>query len=434
MPDPRLENTPLTLNEAYLDAVLRHSIDVRRLTLGEVKKVLSVLKIADKELSEKLRKSLAHMSGKPANFQTKRIKSLLTSIRAARTAVMKEVHTISKESLLNVAKFEEVREREILAAILPVEVQLASVDVATLRALVVSSPFASGAGQSRNLQQWFDELSEADQRRLIGAVQQGIAQGETVEQIMARVAGTRAGGYRDGVLALTRRNAEVIVRTAINHVSNAARESIFEQNADLIDGLRWVSTLDGRTSAICRSRDGKVAPVGDKPLPAGVARLVPPGARPPAHPNCRSVMVAIFNVDGVARTLGERPYVRDIRTQRTRQLDFREEAREQAGERWSGMSRTQRNTLVRSVRERWAADTVGRVPAEITYQEWLKRQPASFQDQVLGVTRGRLFRKGGLTLDHFVDRLGSELTLEQLAKRNPAAFVAVGIELEKQNP
>ena len=42
-------------------------------------------------------------------------------------------------------------------------------------------------------------------------------------------------------------------------------------------------------------------------------------------------------------------------------------------------------------------------------QGWLGRQSAAFQDDVLGRTRGLLFRKGGLRLDRFVNRAGDEL-------------------------
>lgn len=36
-----------------------------------------------------------------------------------------------------------------------------------------------------------------------------------------------------------------------------------------------------------------------------------------------------------------------------------------------------------------------------TYYEWLKNQPAQYQDEVLGKTRGKLFRDGGLTVERF---------------------------------
>jgi len=71
---------------------------------------------------------------------------------------------------------------------------------------------------------------------------------------------------------------------------------------------------------------------------------------------------------------------------------------------------------------------VGQVPASETYQVFLKKQTTAFQNEVLGVTKGRLFREGGLTVDRFVNPAGKELTLSQLKRLEPQAFKRAGIE------
>ena len=48
-----------------------------------------------------------------------------------------------------------------------------------------------------------------------------------------------------------------------------------------------------------------------------------------------------------------------------------------------------------------------------TKTEREKRQPTSFQDEVLGVERAKLFR-GGMNVDKFTDDEGRTLTLDQL--------------------
>ena len=48
------------------------------------------------------------------------------------------------------------------------------------------------------------------------------------------------------------------------------------------------------------------------------------------------------------------------------------------------------------------------VSADLTYYEWLKTQPAGFQDAAIGPVRGKLLRNGGLSADRF-----SELQLGQ---------------------
>ena len=67
----------------------------------------------------------------------------------------------------------------------------------------------------------------------------------------------------------------------------------------------------------------------------------------------------------------------------------------------------------------------GQVPAETSYPDWIKRQSAGRQDQILGPERGRLMRQGGLELPDFYDNKGNWLTIDQLKERERAAFLAL---------
>lgn len=396
-----------TANEVYLDAVLRHATAAQRFASGEIREVLRILEAADRELVERLRKRLARLPRR-VDFTSRRWKELLQDIRAARLAIMRDLKSRSFSVTKDYAKVERDAEFAILNAALPVEYAFASVDLPSL-VQAIRRPF-----QGQTLEKWWGELAETDIRRLTKELQLGFTEGQSIPNIVKRVAGTRARGFRDGVLSITRRNAETVVRTAINHTANMARQAVWDANNDIVTGYRWVSTLDGRTTPICRARDGKVAPAGDKPLPPDAEPLHPADARPPAHPNCRSTMAAIIGTDFV----GQRPYVRDTRTGKRRRLDFAKQARAE-------------KRSVKAVREEWYNKNIGTVPAKTTYQQWLKRQPAKFQDEVLGPTRGRLFRRGGLELDRFVTQNGSELTLSELASRNPTAFMEAGLDPAK---
>jgi len=57
-------------------------------------------------------------------------------------------------------------------------------------------------------------------------------------------------------------------------------------------------------------------------------------------------------------------------------------------------------------------------PTRQTYYSWLKKQPASFQNEVLGQKRGKLFRKDGMTADRFanlnLNRYFRQRTLDEL--------------------
>lgn len=194
--------------------------------------------------------------------------------------------------------------------------------------------------------------------RLVTGVKMGFVQGKTTRQIVKEVVGP--GGLAD----ISQRNAATVVRTALNHVSTQARETTYKKNSDIVEKYEWVSTLDSRTSAICRSRDGQKYDIGKGPLP-------------PAHPNCRSATAPIISSE----------------------FDFLD----------AGAKRAARG-----------ADGGMQIDANTTYYDFLKQQPAWFQDEALGPIRGKIFRNAGMSPEEFrvasVDGFGRPLTLKEMAE------------------
>lgn len=400
----------MAINDDYFDAALRHQIDLRRYSAGLTKKLAKLLEDADRDLVAMLRDRLARFEGKPIDFTSERWMTLLEDIRAARTVVLKEYNALAQRDLIALGQIEADHEVEAFRDSITFDVNFATVAADQLKAIIKDKPF-----EGHLLKAWFKGLQQADADRLVRAVQLGMTNGETIDQLVRRVVGTRAAKYADGILATTRRNAQAIVRTAVNHVSNTAREYVWDANSDIITCLVVVATLDGRTTAVCRARDGHGTPIGANDLPPGMQPLIPPGVRPPFHMGCRTCMVAYLSGVGL---LGNRPTVSDTRTRREREIDFRKMARE------SGKP-------IQEVRKDWADANVGTTPSKTTYQEFMARQTNAFQEEVLGKTKAKLFRDGGLPLDQFVDREGNELTLSQLAARKPGAFKAAGLDPAK---
>lgn len=207
---------------------------------------------------------------------------------------------------------------------------------------------------------WIDGWADAEVSRLTQGVKMGFVQGRTTRDIVKEVVG--AGGLAD----ISERNAKTIVRTAVAHVSNVAREATYDKNSDVIEGYEWISTLDSKTSAICRGRDGMKFMADAEFRP-----------KPPAHPNCRSTTIPLVSSE----------------------FDFLD----------VGAKRAARG-----------ADGGMQVDANTSYYDFLKSQPAAFQDAALGVTRGKIFRNAGMTPEEFraasVDGFGNPLTLKQMAE------------------
>lgn len=74
-------------------------------------------------------------------------------------------------------------------------------------------------------------------------------------------------------------NASRIVRTETSRIWYTGQNKSFETSG--VEKVIYISTLDGRTSSICRGRDGNVYDLGKEPSL-------------PAHPNCRSTYGAYY--------------------------------------------------------------------------------------------------------------------------------------------
>lgn len=398
-----LNITPTTpAMEAYRDAVIHHQIELRRYSAGVQQDVADMLEEADREVASRLRLALEATNADPEAYSVHRLKAIAQDIAIYREATLGNVSAELTTEMVRFADLSGRAELSILSQSVPVEYTFAALAAEKAAAIVTSKPF-----QGNILSGWFSNLAQQDGERLDRAIKLGMSTGETIQQIVRRVVGTKKEGYTDGILTTTRRDANAIVRTAVTHVSASAREAVWDANADVIDAKVWLSTLDGRTSIGCMGRDHHGVSLSGKPLPDGILPLTPPDIRPPSHFNCRSTLYALIN--GLA-LLGDRPSVVDTRTRARREVDFQAIAK-------------QEGKSIQQVRREWAEKNISQVPAKTTYQEFLQRQSPEFQDEVLGPARGRLFREGGLTVDKFSDASGRLLTLDELDRKYPQAPV-----------
>lgn len=391
-----------TSNDLIYDGLVRQQINLQRLSKGEAQKLFRMLDAADKELNALITERLAKIT--VPDFTTARWMAMEEEISSLRGSVLNQIESSIDESMSGVVKFALDDTKSLVEAAVPVEINFAMPPIATVRELARSRPFG-GADMVQSMGEWMKQLSDVDKGRIMGALKSGIMGGEDIARISRRVA---------SATGMTRQNAEAISRTSINHASNVARDEIFKENEDVILALRWVSTLDGRTSSICRARDGMYDSIeGDGTNMEDVPKPHIQGSprRPPAHLKCRSVMIAILDKDGIADM--ERPFVADKRTRDQREKDFRAQAKEKAGDRWSGMSREERNDMIREERKEWTRTHVGTVSSEMTYDQWLRQQTPELQDQVLGKTKGEAFRNGA-SVREFVDKDLNILTIDEL--------------------
>lgn len=374
---------PKTTNEQLLDAMIRHQVGLMRFSGSLRKRVQALLDKTEGDVRRQLELRLGKISAQRGKdfgpVVTARLKVLEKMLRTQRTSTFEDIAGVWAKELRSLTAHERDFVAGTIQSVSPVKLSLALPSLQTLAALVTKKPF-----QGKVLSAWAKNIAEADLQRIMNGVRIGMVNGEGSAEIARRVLGSAKAAGTDGLTEITRRQMEAVTRTAVNFYSNEAKAALYEANSDIITEEMYVSTLDSRTTAICRSLDGERFPVGE-------------GPRPPQHFNCRSVRVAI--IDGTV--IGDRPAVAASESQ------------------LEGLSKKDRRATINAL--------TGQVPATTTYGGFLKDQTVEFQNDVLGVKKAALFRKGGLTLDKFVARNGSELTLDQLRQREAGAFKRAGL-------
>ncbi|AAT69538.1 minor head protein-like [Alphaproteobacteria phage PhiJL001] len=397
--DDQIPGMPDNVNEEWLDAMIRHQIGLLRVSGRVRQRIFEILDATERDIADQIKRRLAK------GATTARLEALIKAVRALRSEAWKKSAEVWREEMLSVAREEPKFLSQALRTVSPVQLDLTLPAADLLQSIVTTRPF-----EGQTMRQWASNIRNSDLRRIERAIRIGVTQGEPTNAIARRVIGTVRQRGRDGVTQITRRNAEAITRTAINGIANQAKREFYKANATLFEEEIYVATLDSRTTPICRSLDGQRFAIGEGPIP-------------PLHFNCRSLRVAAIDGDAI----GSRP-----QRQFTQRQLLREYARSRgikAPTRRADLPRGHKGEFDSFARTR-IRQLTGTVDAKVSYQDWLTRQSTEFQDDVLGKTRARLFRKGGLRLDRFVNRQGDEIPLADLARRETSAFRAAGLDPE----
>ncbi len=209
------------------------------------------------------------------------------------------------------------------------------------------------------LEDWWKKQNRDTSFKFEGIIRQGLLEGRAVPEMIMLV---------KELISTSRRHAETLVITAVGKVADNAHEALRNENEDLIKGEKHLSTLDLRTSDVCRVRDGLIWDVDKKPIGHSL-----PYQRPPLHPRCRSILQLVL------KSWDE--------------LGFKG---------------------IEEIPETTRASLDGQVKASVTYEDWLKRKTQSEQDEVLGKGKADLWRRGVITFRDMLNQSGRPLTLAKL--------------------
>lgn len=358
------------MTDLLVEIASRHAVHLEGLKSGYVREFDKFLRAMQDDIVARLSKV-----DDPAGLTGRRLNRLLDAVRETLRSGFGDYEAVWRKQVAELAEYEGAFTARSLQQVVGFEMAVPT-PAQLVTAAFVNPLHVSGVDGGKLLEPFFRDWTGKTFDRVTGAIRLASAQGLSTPDLVRRIRGTRAARFQDGVMAMTKRDVTLMARTALQHVASQARAAVAAANPKYISKELFVAVLDGHTSTVCRSLSNQEFDVGK-------------GPHSPLHMACRSVRTPV--IDARFRELSE------------------------GGEQFS----------------RGPDGKPQLVSADLTYYEWLKTQPAAFQDSVLGSSRGQLIRKGGLSAERFselqLDKNFRALTLDQMRELEPVAFERAGL-------
>lgn len=356
----------MNVSTKILNKLLERGDTLERFTDSQINDVLIILEQANSEIIGKIAATKGQMT-----------REWLVALKEDIDQIYSSAMTRAKTKVFGQLKELAGYETEYTADILKqntIGVSINTPGVTSIWASIVALPASDGL----TLSELFDAMHIGSAKEVIKAIQVGMVEGETTEQLVRRIRGRAVkasywtkdengkrvrvpGVYEGGVMDTTTHGARTLVTTATAHVSNVARETLYQENDDLIKGYQYCATLDADTCLICGAYDVTTYDK-DEPKP-----------ELPLHPNCRCFYAPV------------------IKSWRELGID-KDEAP-------PGMR----------------ASMDGHVPETETYKDRLEKASPARRLAMLGPSRAKLYEQG-VSLDKMVEG-GQVLTLKEISDR-----------------
>lgn len=337
-------------DRAIADSIISRQISLMRFSAGEKAKLFKVFLQMQNELKAKL------MNGFTP-YEKKRITKLLAECNV----VIKEFYS-EMQTGLDLVGLAKAEANASAKAITTIGLEAAIPSNAVLKAMV-SDSLLYGAPLSA----WWAKQADDTAFKFASQVRQGVAQGETLQQVITRVVGSSKKGIA-GIMDISRRNASTLVHDSIMQIANESKLAVYRENSDILNGVEWLSTFDMHTCETCAAYSGAQWDLEGNPINGTTL----PFTTPPLHPNDRCVLTPVTKS---FKELG---------------VDIPEV---------TGLTR---------------ASDLGQIPTDTSFKSFLDRHSKAEQDKFFGKGKAEMWRSGKLTLNDLVSQSGRPITLKEL--------------------
>ncbi len=328
-------------NTRLLDTYLTHAIYLERYKNHEANALLAILDTANKQI-QKLLSTAKSIETKQKYIQVSRqIKKITTELR-------EQLDGQLKLDFLDLIE----EETEFVQEAVNTAIKDSDVGGSSGRDVVLDTTLPApkkvwaaasfgpytGSG-AETFESYLNGLSENLYKTWDSQVRSGYLTGMTADQINRAVLGS-VKDLDPGLMQSLKKSLETNTKTMIAHMAENARDAVYKENESIFSGYVYLATLDTRTCPVCGTKDGKVYESLDK------APVLP------SHLSCRCLLLP--------------------------QIKGRE-----------GLE----------LEERASVD--GPVDGSMTWKDWLAKQDAGRQMDILGPTRYAMY-KAGLDTGSFV--------------------------------
>lgn len=378
------------INEQLADETIGLAIDLKGLERGTKLRIRGLLQKLEKDVVARMR--TLELEDKTQTQQYRRMETFIRQVRTAIAAsytgpLPKQLNTDLKQ----LAGVTQASAAQTMNGVFKAEVATPVLTKKELAVLVDGTTITGGT-----LGEWWEGQSQKLGNLFASQMRIGLAQGESIPELIKRVRGGATGNkipmeidgelelvpeYSGGIMEISRRDAETLVRTAAQEVGNKVMQQVYRDNQDVLRGERWLSTLDERTCPRCMALDGAIWDFNGNPTPESPWQ----GPKPPIplHPRCRCVLQPL--------TKSWSQLIEEASGKKVKVLE-------------SKLTEAERASMDGPV-------------STVRLDHWLARQDEGRQRRALGPARFELYQQGNLRLSQMISAEGETVTVDDLTAR-----------------
>ncbi len=354
----------MTVNQNITDGLIKHQTHFARLSKSEAKKALRIFKKYNI-------KFLGELKGIKSAKKKSDIKKLL-----------KEIRTIDEDLFQELLEYSNERLSAVYAE------EIAFISALHQKALKKEFPKTTFEFQTPREKNFYeDEVMIGEHAKIIGGklVVDGVTfssmllalQDSTYKKLEQKInyAFSSGEGYAyleqelgetpEEFIQSTQKQYSNIFVAALLAVEDEANNDFQQENKNAFPFGYYVAVLDNKTTPVCMSLHGNRYPINE-------------GPRPPQHYNCRSQFIMEVDLDDELGHLY--PY-----------------------------------NIIK--------EKMGHVKVYKDFDEFLRQQPTSFLEEILGFNRARLYKENKLPIKSYIDINDNRFyTLEEMNKKNKKIF------------